>query len=56
MDYIDPANPEDIRKKILKNLNNHKNSVLKERVLNSFTWDKAAKDTLRCYEEVLGRA
>ncbi len=47
--YIDPASKEDIKKKILEAYERPKNNVLKEHILNNYTWEKTAKRTLDAY-------
>jgi glycosyltransferase involved in cell wall biosynthesis len=52
VDYLDPSSPEDIRQKIVRNLERPKRSGLKERVLAHFTWDKVARQTLSYYDKI----
>jgi len=52
-DYINPADVNDIRAKILKNLPLPKNERFKDHILGNFTWDKVAKRQVLMYEKVL---
>lgn len=47
--YCDPSNINSIRNAVLKAWNSPKNDKLKNRILNSFTWDEAASRTLEAY-------
>ncbi len=53
VDYLNPADPSDISRKIQRNLSKPKSGVLKEHILAHFTWDKIAQDTHRFYQETL---
>ena len=55
VEYLDPSNPFDIRKKITDALSAPRSERLKARILENFTWDKVARDTLKFYEEALSR-
>ena len=53
-DFIDPSSPEDIRMKISSNLHKHKTGLLKQHVLDHFTWRAAARATAGYYKELFG--
>lgn len=55
VDYFDPSSVEDLRRKIVKNLDAPKDGRLKAHVLAHFTWDGIARETIRFYRETLGR-
>ncbi|MBI3316181.1 MAG: glycosyltransferase [Candidatus Omnitrophica bacterium] len=49
--YLNPADPEDIRKKITASLSIPPRGALKDHVLKNFTWGEVARLTKRFYEE-----
>jgi len=51
--YCDPYCIDSIRNAVLQAYQTPKSNALKEYVLTNFTWDKAAKATLKAYKEVL---
>ena len=53
VDYLNPAEPEDIRNKISRNFGQHANASLKQRVLDQFTWEKVAERTAQFYKEMM---
>lgn len=53
VDYIRPADVRDIQARIVRNLSRPKDDAFKKHILNNYTWDKIAKETLRCYKRVL---
>lgn len=53
VDYINPADPNDIKLKIMSNLGKRSNPNLKNHILNYFTWDKIAKATIHFYQETI---
>ncbi len=52
--YCDPHDPSTIREAVLKALNSPPSSKLRERVLQNYTWDEAAKATYQGYCKVSG--
>ncbi len=52
--YIDPANVSDIADKIRIWLNKPRDPSLQQRMLDHFTWDRVASDTIRCYQDMCG--
>lgn len=53
--YCEPSNVNSIRNAVLKAWKSPKNSRLKKRILNKFTWEYAAETTLQAYEQVLDK-
>jgi len=51
--YCNPGSVESIKKAIIKAYENHLNPMLKEHILNNYTWEITAKKTLQAYEKVL---
>ena len=55
--YIDPHNPDDIRKKVTEVIYNKemRRSMTKAgyKRLSSFSWDKTVIETVNCYNKVL---
>lgn len=51
--YCDPHCIDSIRNAVLQAYQAPKSNALKKHVLTNFTWDKAAKATLKAYKEVL---
>jgi glycosyltransferase involved in cell wall biosynthesis len=51
--YCDPGNPASIRSAILEAAHNPINLNLRTHVLNNYTWDIAAKQTLKAYNQLL---
>ena len=52
-DYLDPADVKDIERKISLSLAKPKDPLLKEHVLQNFSWEAIAERTLACYKEIL---
>ena len=52
-EYCEPDDLDSIRNAVINAYNKEKNSGLRDRILNLYTWENAAKETLRCYEQVL---
>ncbi len=51
--YINPSNITEIRTAIQKNYTLPKNGILREYVLNNYTWEIAAKKTFDSYKRIL---
>lgn len=51
--YVDPYSLASIRHAVLSAYRSSKNSRLKQHVLDHFTWDHAARITLKAYEKVV---
>jgi glycosyltransferase involved in cell wall biosynthesis len=51
--YCDPRDPLTIREAVLQALNSPPSSTLRERVLQNYTWDEAAKATYQAYCKAL---
>jgi glycosyltransferase involved in cell wall biosynthesis len=51
--YVNPASAEDIKEKILEACQKPKTNGLKEYILNNYTWERAAKETMEAYEVAL---
>ncbi len=51
--YCNPESPESIALALEKALNEDVKTELRERVMNNFTWEKAAEQTLSAYKKVL---
>lgn len=51
--YCDPGNLNSVCEAIYKAWSAPKNNLLKERVLQNFTWEKAARQTIEAYKRVL---
>ncbi len=54
--YLDPSDVTRMAEKINEALVRPKDQALKDHVLNNYTWDRAARETIACYKEVLGRS
>lgn len=54
--YCDPAEINSVRSATLEAWDSPKATQLKDRVMNKFTWKKAAESTLVAYEQILSRA
>ncbi len=53
--YCEPDDPVSIKAAVDKAYNAPYNDNLKKRILNSYTWQKAAEETLAAYKEVLNK-
>lgn len=53
VDYCDPSNVDSIREAVLSSLEKDPDPKLKDHVLQNFTWEKTAWETLRAYEMLL---
>lgn len=53
--YCNPRDPSTIREAVLKALNSPPSTKLRERVLQKYTWDEAAKATFQGYCRVSGQ-
>ena len=51
--YCDPYSVDSIREAIIKAYQTPVNQALRERIMNNFTWDKAAEKTLEGYRKIL---
>lgn len=53
--YVDPYSEETIKKAVMEryNVNCEKDNKLKEFILENYTWEKAAKETLEAYKKAL---
>jgi glycosyltransferase involved in cell wall biosynthesis len=51
--YVNPASAGDIKEKILEACKEPKTDRLKEHILNNYTWERAAKETMEAYEVAL---
>jgi glycosyltransferase involved in cell wall biosynthesis len=51
--YCEPENPESIREAVIKAAEAPYNPAFRERILRDFTWDRAAEETLKAYQEIL---
>ena len=51
--YCDPASPESIRSAIERAAGADNNNLLQQKVVNNYTWEKAAALTLEAYKKVL---
>lgn len=54
--YCDPSSPKSIRRAVQKALTAKSSNRLKQRIVSEFTWEAAAKATLKAYKQVLGIA
>jgi glycosyltransferase involved in cell wall biosynthesis len=59
MDYVDPGDVASIRRQVLASYENYprqsaRRQALKDRILQEFTWEKAAQATLSAYRQTLG--
>lgn len=52
-EYVDPGYLDSIRNGVLESIKNRNNDELQKHILNNFTWEKSAKDTLEAYQQVL---
>ena len=52
--YCEPDNPDSIAEAIKLALKSPVNKALQEKVLNDYTWEKAAEQTYSAYKKVLG--
>jgi glycosyltransferase involved in cell wall biosynthesis len=52
--YCNPRDPHSIRQAVFAALDSTQSNILRNRVLECFTWDVAAKVTYNSYHEVLG--
>ncbi|MBI4043156.1 MAG: glycosyltransferase family 4 protein [Deltaproteobacteria bacterium] len=52
VEYFDPSSPSKIAQAIARALARPKEEVLKQHILDHFTWEKVALDTRRAYEEI----
>ena len=53
VEYCEPAKPENIRETVLAAMKKGPNSELKKHVIDNYTWEKTAEETLKAYETVL---
>jgi len=53
VEYFDPSSPVDMAQKIEAALQKPPNKLLKQRILNEFTWDHTAATVERAYKELL---
>jgi glycosyltransferase involved in cell wall biosynthesis len=53
--YIDPSSSKDVRSKILGALEKPKTQELRELILNNYTWEKVAEETLEAYNSIMKR-
>jgi glycosyltransferase involved in cell wall biosynthesis len=51
--YCDPADPVSIREAVEAAASAETNNHLREKILQQFTWEKAARATLSAYQTVL---
>ena len=51
--YCDPCNPGSIRQAVLQALAAPATAALRQRVLERFTWEVAAQNTLEAYSKVM---
>lgn len=52
-EYIDPKSTFSILQGITNSLKKPKNKWLKQHLLSNYSWDKVARKTLKCYQEIL---
>lgn len=53
--YVKPHDPSDIREKTLQTYQASKSNNLKEHILKNFTWEKAATETFKIYQDLIKR-
>ncbi|MFT7637623.1 MAG: glycosyltransferase involved in cell wall biosynthesis, partial [Candidatus Omnitrophota bacterium] len=53
VDYFDPAKPDSIANAIQKGLKRSVNPEFKKRVMDEFTWEPIAQNTIQYYKEFL---
>lgn len=54
--YCDPADPESIRRAVEKAANTTVPENLRQKILEQYTWQRAAQQTLKAYQSVLNQA
>jgi glycosyltransferase involved in cell wall biosynthesis len=50
--YVDPLNEKDIIKKLIESYHSPKNDSLSKHILNNYTWDKVAEQTVKAYNRI----